>query len=330
MTISSPPPALQASSALAPPERLAVGVCTYKRLPSLLRCLQHVDEAAAFAGRTLDVIVVDNDGKDSAVRAGVEAFGAGAGHCRVHYQVEPTPGIASARNAVFAKAQALAVDAMAMLDDDEWPTPQWLAELLAEQQRTGAVVVGGPVRPVFPNDKQALQAHARFWAVDRQQLHGRVLVFCSCNFLVDLHAITQEPRPLFDVAFGLSGGEDVVFFKRLFDKGCRMAWAERAVLLEEVPADRATLKWMRARKFGVGSNAVRWERPDGRIRVGLKTLMLLARLPLYPLLRREPESPWLGWLLEWDKVRGRVAGHFGVMHLGYARPDATRGAKICR
>ena len=313
----------------SPTDILAVGVCTYKRLAYLSRCLTHIAQAAMDVASTVHLIVVDNDGSDPQVRDTVLRFAATAPHLTVHFEVEKKPGIAAARNAVFGKAFEVGASRLAMLDDDEWPDRRWLTELLKVQASTSAAVVGGPVRPEFPASAKHLEKHARFWSVQEQTLHGKPFVFCSCNFLIDLVAIAQEPRPLFDDSFGLSGGEDTVFFRQLFFKGHPMAWAPHAWMYEEVPESRANLKWMRQRRFGIGNHAVRWEQPGGKGKVVLKTLGLMFRLTFYPLLRREPETPWLGWLLEWDKVRGRVYAHMGKTHLGYARPDGT-AAKACR
>lgn len=307
---------------------LAVGMCTFKRLPSLLRTLEHVSVAAKQFPQPIRVIVVDNDGNDAAVGEAVAAFAQSSG-LPVDYIVESTPGISAARNAVFAQADSMGVRFLATIDDDEWPSPQWLVELVRAQAGTDAAVVGGPVRPVFPDSAAHLRKYERYWSVQRQFLNGKPFVFCSCNFLIDLHAIANEPRPLFDDAFGLSGGGDTVFFRKLFFNGHPMAWTEDAWLYEEVPASRASLKWMRQRRYRVGNHAVRWESMGGKLKSFAKTLGLTLRLLVYPAMRREPESPWLGWLLEFDKVRGRYASHLGSTFMEYARPQAP-GDKACQ
>ena len=101
-----------------------------------------------------------------------------------------------------------------------------------------------------------------------------------------------------------------------------MAWSEDAFVYEEVPPSRASIGWMRQRRFRVGNHAVRWESVGNKhARSFAKTLGLTARLAIYPLLRREPESPFMGWLLEFDKVRGRYRSHLGGVFVEYARPS---------
>ena len=51
----------------------------------------------------------------------------------------------------------------------------------------------------------------------------------------------------------------------------------------------------------------------------LKTAGLFARLPVYPLLGREPEARLLGWRMEAAKLGGRLAAHRGLRSYEYAR-----------
>ncbi|WP_028310710.1 glycosyltransferase family 2 protein [Derxia gummosa] len=308
---------------------VGIGFCTYKRKAGMVRLLDHLAIAAKALPAPPVIIVVDNDGNDPSVGEAAAVFAARSG-ITVRYLIERQPGISAARNAVFGEADRLGVRYLAMIDDDEWPSPEWLAELIRVSVDQKAVVVGGPVRPVFPDSAAHLRKWARYWSVDKQLLLGKPFVFCTCNFLLDMQRLTAEPRPFFDEAFGLSGGGDTVFFRKLFFRGHPMAWADGALVYEEVPQSRASLKWMRQRRFRVGNHAVRWETLDGgKVRSFAKTLGLTARLLCYPLYNREPDSRLLGWLLELDKVRGRFASHFGDVFVEYARPQQP-GEKACR
>ncbi|MFO1220337.1 MAG: glycosyltransferase family A protein [Burkholderiaceae bacterium] len=302
---------------------IVVGICTFRRPQQLDRALRAIAIAIRHSGEKAAIVVVDNDGSDLALRSQIGQFAVGAG-LEVTYCIERTPGISSARETVFRIAAARGATLLAMIDDDEWPSEGWLAALLRQKRSSNAVVVGGPVRPVFPAAAAALRRHSRYWAVEAQTVNGRPFIYAAGNFLIDLAAIANEERPLFDQAFGLTGGEDVVFFRRVMARGHTMSWCDTAVVYEEVPPERASLAWIRKRRFGVGNSAVRWERPAGPWRTLFKTALLTLRLPIYPLLRREPESPWLGWVLEGEKVRGRFAAHLGDVVLQYATSGRSR------
>lgn len=307
-------------------ERLGVAVCTYRRPAGLARLLAALPAGARGLDRPPPVFVVDNDGGDPAVASVV----AGATDLDVRLLVEPAPGISAARNRAFAAAADAGVTLLALVDDDEWPDPGWLAALLARRVETGAAVIGGIVLPAFPDEARHLGRWARFWSVLPQERRGRPFVHATSNALVDLAAVRDLPEPLFDVGHGLSGGGDLVFFARLFERGVTMAWAEDAVVREEVPAERASLAWLARRRRRVGNHMVMEEEGrQGRVRPMLKTAGLLARLPVYPLLRREPEAPLLGWRMEAVKLGGRLAAHRGIRSYEYAR-DGVGERKAAR
>ncbi|MDB4985826.1 MAG: hypothetical protein JWN04_1004 [Myxococcaceae bacterium] len=308
---------------------LAVGICTYKRPAGLRRALRHLREAIAIAPMAVSVVVVDNDGQDAAVEDVVRAE---LGNVSYRYVIERRPGISAARNAIVRAADELSVRYLAMLDDDEWPTERWLVELLAVTESEGVAVVGGPVSPVFPADVASkLMRWERYWSVEPQLLDGKPFVFCTCNFLVDLARLEEVARPFFDEEFGLSGGGDTAFFRKLFVLGIPMGWAKEANLFEEVPRTRATIQWLRQRKYRVGNHAVRWELVGANpLAIAAKTVALGIRLAIYPLLGRDRGTPLMGWMLEAEKVRGRFAAHLGQHFLEYGRGKNAPGEKACR
>ena len=304
---------------MTPPPRLGVAVCTYRRPEGLARLLAALPDGFGGVAEAPLVIVVDNDGSDPRVAAAVAASA-----LDVHLVVEPHPGISAARNRAFAAAEAAGVAVLALIDDDEWPEPGWLAALLARRAATGAAVVGGAVEPCFPPGAAKLARWRRFWSVRPQTRAGRPFVHATSNVLIDLAALDGLARPLFDEAHGLSGGGDLVFFSRLFARGVAMAWAEGAVVREEVPAERASLAWLARRRRRVGNHMVMdEERRLGRLRPMLKTAGLLARVPVYPLLGREPEAWLLGWRMEAVKLGGRIAAHRGRRTYEYARDGVS-------
>lgn len=314
---------------------IAVAVCTYKRPQDLARLLEAFAALRVPAGTAF--VVVDNHGDDPRVGELVSGFGTRTGWT-VRYVVEREPGISAARNAAVRAVRALGATTMAMLDDDEWPPASWIEALVAARDQAGAKVVGGPVRPVFSENRADLRRHARFWSVEADFLHGKPFVYCTCNFLLELEAIDFLGERPFDPAFGITGGGDTVFFRSIFNTGAPMAWSEDAWISEEIPDSRASVDWLRKRRYRMGNVAYRWEKETpapNDMNPDVKTLLAVARLPFYPFMSREKSDRGLAWLLEFDKVRGRVAAQFGSRYSEYARPGtATTGAepdgKACR
>src|SRR5262249_14626764 len=120
-------------------------ICTCDR-PNGLRKLLIAVEQLEFEG-SLRVVVIDNH----ADRAGMDVCASLASQYRfpLFWHHESKPGISEARNASFRQALSAPADFVVMLDDDEYPAPNWLAALLAEQRGSDADIVCGPVEPAY-------------------------------------------------------------------------------------------------------------------------------------------------------------------------------------
>ena len=113
------------------------------------------------------VIVVDNDGDGRAGAAVVDEM-APTFRFPLTCIVEPRRGHTYAYNRAFQAAcrTTPAPDCIAVLDDDEYPEPHWLSEMIQVAQSYNADIVGGPVFPVFDDPdhwlaKSGLYAPAR-------------------------------------------------------------------------------------------------------------------------------------------------------------------------
>lgn len=298
---------------------VAVCVCTYRRPAQLGRLLNSL--ANIVRPSSTFFVIVDNDGSDARIGEQIAQF-RNRSRARVEYVVERTPGIAAARNTAFASALAMGAEAIAMLDDDEWAPTEWLSELMKVRDASGAAVVGGPVQPIFEAGISGLEGYESLWSMRKGARDGRVFVSCTCNCLLETSAASLLGNHPFPIDFGLTGGEDAVFFRRLHNAGVKMAWAENAVLFEEVPPERARFSWMRQRWYRQGNVGVACERiarAPWEIPPLLKTLLLFGRLPLYPLFNRTALRLPRIWRLEWDRLRGRIAAHLGITFQEYGR-----------
>ena len=126
--------------------KVAICICTYRRpdgLSKLLDALQLLE----FDGE-VTVAVADND----AALEGMAVCKALPETYRwpVHTTTVEKQGISHSRNAAANLALQSDPDFIAFLDDDEWPDPQWLKELVRVQQDKDADAVGGPTLSVFP------------------------------------------------------------------------------------------------------------------------------------------------------------------------------------
>jgi succinoglycan biosynthesis protein ExoM len=230
--------------------RVAVCIATYRR-PEGLRRLLRALEAQAFDGvpPDVEVVVVDNDDAGSAREVCAET---GAGYrWPLRYVVEPRQGISFARNRAVASAPETA-DRIAFLDDDETPSPRWMAELLRVGRESQASVVAGPVLSRFEGPVPRWIREGAFFDRPRPAT-GTLLPYTHTgNVMVDAR-VFREVMPHFDERLALTGGEDTEFFLRVARAGHRIAWADGAEVEEWVPGSRARTGWLVRRAYRKGT-----------------------------------------------------------------------------
>lgn len=231
---------------------VVIAVVTFRRPDDLAVLLASLLEQAASVGAEpavdVEILIVDNDPVGSAepvVRA-LDSPG-------VSYVREPEPGIAAARNR--ALAETIDVDLLVFIDDDERPAEEWLAQLLTTWRSTGAAAVTGPVESRLPSVPEPwIVAGAFFERMHRQgTATGTELASAATNNLLLDRRVVRSAALLFDSAFGISGGEDELFTRRLRAAGARIVWCAEALVYDEVRPERINRAWLLLRAFSYGS-----------------------------------------------------------------------------
>ncbi|MBI5659914.1 MAG: glycosyltransferase family 2 protein [Nitrosomonadales bacterium] len=306
---------------------VAIIIITYRRHQGLVKLLaglerqQCHDPARIFR---LTAIVVDNDSAGSAA-ASVEPFKS-AGSLAVRYIVEPTQGIPFARNAGIA---AVPDDAgfFCFIDDDEWPGPTWVEELLKTQRATGADCVHGAVIPVYPEDASAWLVRSRIF--DSWQFEDRapLKAAASNNVLISTDFIRRTGLR-FDNRMRMTGGSDYLFFKQAAALGMRIVWSVAAPVYEDVPKSRMTLRWICQRQYRFGNSFSISERLAGT-RMGLikRTLGGVARAGLgVVMLPALLFSPYYAMRAIVHLLRGAgiIAGAYGHTYQEYSPQGLAR------
>lgn len=232
--------------ALAPAPALSIVVPTFRRETFLPPLFAAVADQVAKAPVPVELILVDNTPEGSARAVPAPAF--------VRYVHEPRTGVAQARNRGVAEARGGHV---IFLDDDELPGPGWLAAF-ADAARRGDKAVFGAVEPLFPEaPPPALRApldrifSRRLPAAPGDQVQHLRAYLGSGNSMFARQTLALVDPP-FDPSFD-AGGEDVWLFRRLVDDhGIPMIWRPDALVQEIVPPRRASMDFLRARRFSDG------------------------------------------------------------------------------
>jgi exopolysaccharide biosynthesis WecB/TagA/CpsF family protein len=243
--------------------QISVVIPTFRREHLLPRLLQRCAAQEGLAPDGYEVVVVDNT-PESTARVIVTNLAARA-PVSIRYVHEPRAGISHARNRGIAEAQG---ELIAFIDDDEIPSPGWLAALMRTQQTFRADVVLGPVRPVFEAAPQRFLGLFRAFFTQSSDADTGTRVSPNTPFrlgsrgacyraMASNNALMVRSRCFtsatpFDPGLGLTGGEDTLFFMQLHMAGRHIVWCREALVHERVPKERLTGRFLLRRKFRDG------------------------------------------------------------------------------
>ncbi len=240
-----------------PAHHISICICTYKRPRSLERLLTSLERQRTDGEFAISAVVVDNDDRESGRE--VVAAARARSPVEVQYHAEPQRSISLARNRSVANARG---DLIAFIDDDEFPDDSWLLNHFRFLSSSGADGVLGPVIPHF--DDQAPAWLVKSGLLDRKRFPtGEVIAdtryMRTGNALVRRSLFT-EAGGSFDPQYGLSGGGDAVFFKRMTEQGKVFLWCNEACVYETVLPERWRKSYYVRRAFTRGM-AEAWETP---------------------------------------------------------------------
>lgn len=233
-------------------EHVVVCAITYRRAEGLAKLLHSLAQLqfTRIAQPEITVVVVDNDAEGSARRVLAEV--PSDMPWAMCYALETEKGIPYARNRCLNIAAELNADHVAFIDDDEYCAPDWLEELLLQQQKTGADVVWGPVVPVFEKQIPKWMEQGRFFS--RQHYpDGAKLDAAATNNVLFSGAMARDARLRFNTAMRYTGGTDHLYFSQAAKLGYSIVWADKAAVWEDTPANRTTEAWLCRRYLRQGN-----------------------------------------------------------------------------
>jgi succinoglycan biosynthesis protein ExoM len=300
---------------------LVVAIATYHRLEPLRHTLEEVLRQIGELDVRARILVVDNDAEASAGPIVAEFDG-------IDYVVEPSPGIAAARNR--ALTEAAAEDLLIFIDDDERPTEKWLVHMVDCYFDTDCAAVVGPVVSTFETDVEDWITQGGFFERRRMATGTAIARAATNNLLLDLHRV-REHELRFDERFGLSGGSDSLFTSQLTATGAVMRWCDEAIVVDHVPSTRMTRDWVLKRAMRYGNSASRTEialsgggwnglkvrtvlLARGLVRIGAGAIRFAAGTALHSVRHQARGRRTM------MKGIGYVKGVFGSVYVEYARP----------
>lgn len=235
--------------------RYLIAIATYQRQEKLSILLTSLFQARGVSDAA-DIVIVDND-------PGRSALSTVASHeLATQYICQPVPGIAAARNAalqLFSNQYA----GIIFIDDDEWVAWDWFEKLTAYAEKSAAGAVQGAVFTVLTVGAPKWIVQGNFYQ-RRVRSTGETLESAATNnTLLHRSAWVRAGSPKFDEAFSLTGGSDWDLFWQVRTSGFDIHYCAEAVVSEEVPAERATWRWLRRRYLRKGMVGTRIVRKHG-------------------------------------------------------------------
>lgn len=221
-------------------DHITVCICTYLRPKLLARLLSELQKQKTNQLFSYSILVVDNDHEQSG-KTVVESFKE-HGEIIVEYHVEPIQNIALARNKAVKNAEG---DFIAFIDDDEFPTEDWLLKLYETIKHFKADGVLGPVKPHFEVEPPEWVIRGKL-CLRESFITGTQLInhrdTRTGNVLLSKVLFDKDETP-FAVRFGQTGGEDSDFFRKRILGGGKFIWCDEACVYETVPAQRLNRKY---------------------------------------------------------------------------------------
>lgn len=237
--------------------RVVIGIPTYKRPIGLARLLDSVAKQKAVFKPI--VVVADNEGDAGTGLQVVEKTKSAGYPFELHAIAVNERGISQARNALLSYGfETLDATHLAMIDDDEWVEPQWIAEFVKVQQQTSADVVGGSVSPEFETQRPEWAKGLHIYYESNPGFSGPIsLVQGTTNVMLARSIVENYPSERFDTFYSLVGGGDKEFFTRIKRLGATFAFAHKAQSHELFAASRLTKKWALERAYRIGAGDMR-------------------------------------------------------------------------
>ncbi len=285
---------------------ISVCICTFKRPALLTQLLERLGTQRSDGLFTYSAVVADNDPDQSAEQLVSDLSLSLPLH--VKYCSERQPNIAQARNKALQNAEG---DFIAFIDDDEFPTEEWLWNLFKTCTEFAVAGVLGPVKPSFEIEPPKWVRKGKFF--DRPTFEtGYKMNWDQArtgNVLFKREILNSVAVP-FRAQFA-TAGEDVDFFRRMMEKGHTFISCNEAVAYEVVPSSRCTRSYLLKRALLRGSNFNK--HPTDRIKNATKSLIAVPCYTLaLPFLALFGEHVFLKYLIKLLDHGSRLLAYVGL------------------
>nr|WP_246455988.1 glycosyltransferase [Ruficoccus amylovorans] len=310
-----------------PTPGISVVICCYNSRSRLPQTLRHLQDQQGTDGLEWEVIVIDNASTDDTASVAVETWERNP-VAPLRVVSEPQPGLSHARARGASEA---ALPIVALVDDDNWTPPHWLAtvaRIFRDNPMVG--VVGGPTTEACETTPPDWFAQFKgHYAVYELASPGGIVEKYVCGAGLcfrkeaweTLRAEGFEPELSDRKGKELTSGGDAELCAALRLSGWKI-WYDPALLIRHfIPAGRLNWDYLTRLNSGFGAQSVYLDAyyallpgfTTGRppqpcwVRATLKTLRsllgLAPRVLFRPTREREGSADWLVWKGQCTRLR---------------------------
>lgn len=234
-------------------DKIAIGLCTYNRNEQLKEALESLSNIMLPDKTECILLLVDNN-QHADAKYIFDAYRDDF-PCKSYYVYEKQTGLCYARNCLLKHALIHEATAVAMIDDDEIVTQEWLVELYNSYKNNHCDGVAGTVYRLLQLDTP--QFIKSIWKNTKELPNSQIRFIGTNNCLFSTNIIKQDSMGIqFDNSFGLSGREDVVFSFDAQLKGAKFFSAPDSIVIEKFPKERCTLRYLLRRWLENGMSDV--------------------------------------------------------------------------
>ncbi|TRD23274.1 glycosyltransferase family A protein [Palleronia caenipelagi] len=237
------------------PIRLTVAACTRQRPQMVAALAESWGRMALPDGVAVTCLLVEND-TETRLHDLPQRLANGV---TLRHVLEPEPGIPFARNRAAIGAVSDRADLLAFVDDDEVVAGDWLLRMIEGYRQSGAMLLGGPLRALRPDSPLTTLQKALFRGVEKRYRRKEVraarkadlrdtkgVTIVTNNWLADVRLFTEHGLS-FDETMRHTGGTDAKFYAETRALGLPTAWVANAIVAEEIPPARLSLRYQFAR-----------------------------------------------------------------------------------
>lgn len=255
---------------------VSIAICCYNSSARIRETLAAIAAQRGCAGICWEVLLIDNASTDGTATVAREAWTLAGGPVPMRVVREEAAGLSNARERARLEAAGAVI---AFLDDDNWPNPDWLANvhrIFRDRQEVG--VAGGPLEAAFETEPPewfadfcGFFAVVEYDGVDEGEVERPVCGAGMCIRVAAWQALLKSGfrQVLTDRTGGrLTSGGDFELILGLRNAGWEIRVSEALRIRHFMPAGRLTWSHLEALRRGFGHASVRLEaldNPDRRI-----------------------------------------------------------------